>query len=688
MEKIKNFFKDKKIGYYLIIADALLALIFGIIFMCTYQGAMANNAKPHTPEVMGICALLCFAIDVVALALPEHKWIHFFAILAMCFSFMKQIYLFPNLIADQINHVEFQGGNFTLNVFYTVMQVAILVIAVVASFMKTTENEQKVVFNKKNIIRYSVGALIIIASTAASCGTIASYSAKNNAYENNGSSSGINVKETFKDAVTDYPFDPASVKWTKAKNPWAAKTTQEIEKAVGTNRDTRVDDDERFPVYKFEGFYAEGYQGNYSKTYGYITLWDDGLYNGVQDNKNIFGYWYNVEDDGTDCLAMIDNRGTEANMMCVKSNSKYYDWTADIRLDFSWGTRSLKINGYLYTPVIGMYIDTGDDDLTYEYGETIDTSKWTGMQVRNDLRVGAIFDPDNNITWTIPDTKEYLGKQTVIANWGKYAYEIRVNIGQDLGVYSLDASNAAVKKNYRFLDGLDVSGVVVKRTLEDREEILDISTLKSELDLTNKKVNIKMPNRTILSYDIQTDTTEASNTITGKLGAKDFKYVIKSSDTMTVSSDGKEATVKIELVGTGKIKAIKVLSKISGDDDLFGLLPEKLNPTLKDGSFIIPEKRFFKSSTKANPYSQSTNTFFVFGSGETVLVLWKFSYQGDQTQEMVCNYTLSGDLADGVTITLTSCVKESNNQWTWSSNKRFALTECGSDELPFAPTLG
>ena len=157
---------------------------------------------------------------------------------------------------------------------------------------------------------------------------------------------------------------------------------------------------------------------------------------------------------------------------------------------------------------------------------------------------------------------------------------------------------------------------------------------------------------------------------------------------MTVSSDGKEATVKIELVGTGKIKAIKVLSKISGDEDLFGLLPAKINPTLKDGSFVIPEKRFFKSSTKANPYSQSTNTFFVFGSGETVLVLWKFSYQGDQTQEMVCNYTLSGDLADGVTITLTSCVKESNNQWTWSSNKRFALTECGSDELPFEPTLG
>ena len=687
MEMLKKIFKGKKVGFYLMMLDAILALIFGILFLATYKTSMANNAVPHTPEVIGICALLCFVIEVVALAMPEHKWIHLGALLAMCFSFMKQIYLFPNLIADQINHVEFQGGNFPLNCVYTVMQIAIITIAIVASFKDVTEKEEPIKFNKPNIIRYSIGALAIIIATSASGATIASCKARNNSYNDNALGFKIDVEKEFGDVVTDYPYDPASVKFSKANNPWAKKTTGEIEKAVGTNRSERSDND-RFIVYQFEGFYAEGYQGNYSKTYGYLSLWDDGLYNGVQDNKNIFGYWYNIEEDGSDCLVMIDNRGTNANMMCVKSNSKFYEWTADIKLDFSWGTRSLKVNGFLYTPAIGMYIDTGTDELTYEYGDEIDTTKWTAMQVRNDLRVGAVFDPDKTIKWSIPNTKKYPGKQIVRANWDTFTWDTKVTIGVDEGTYVLDASNEAVKKTYRFVDGLDTSGILVKRITETKEEILDTSLLKSELDLVNKKVNVIMPNKTVQSYDITLDDSEASNTITGKIGEVETKYIVKSLDTMKVVSGDKTVDVKIELTGSSKLKAIVIGEKISGDDDLFNSLPSKISMVEKDGNLVIPEKRYFTSTTKANPYSQDGNTYFIFDlANEKVDVMWTFTYQGPQTQEMQCTYTLSGDLADGVRVTLQSCIKETNGQWQWSSNKSFTITECSVDDLPFAPVF-
>ena len=687
MEALKNYFKDKKIGFYLMLADALLGLVFSILFFTTYKTSMANNAVPHTPEVIGICALLFFVIELVAIALPEYKFIHLGAIAAMCFSFMKQIYLFPNLIADQINNVEFQGGNFPLNCVYTIMQVAILAIAIAASFNDITSKEVKVSFTKNNIIRYSVGALLIIATTVASGTSIAICKANNNSYEDIASGFKINVEKEFADKRIDYPYDPSSVKYSKANNPWSNKTTGEIEKEVGKNLNQREDDD-RFLVYQFEGFYAEGYQGNYSKTYGYLSLWDDGLYNGIQDNKNIYGYWYNIEEDGSDCLVMIDNRGTNANMMCVKSNSKFYDWTADIKLDFSWGTRSLKINGFLYTPVIGMYVDTGTDKLTYEYGEEINISQWTAMQVRNDLRVGAIFDPDNTITWSLPNTKKYSGKQIVRANWTNFNYDIRVNVGVDTGTYVLDATNEEVKKKYRFVDGLDTSGIIVKRVTDAKEEILDISTLKSELDLKNKKVNVIMPNKTVQSYDIVLDDSEASNTITGLINGKNATMVVKSLDKMIVTIEGKTVEVKIELVGSSLLKNIKVIEKISGDDEIFASLPNKISMVEKDGALTIPEKRFFTSTAKANPYSQDGNTYFIFDpSGESVNVMWTFTYQGPQTQEMKCTYTLSGDLQDGVIVTLTSCIQETNGQWTWSSNKSFTITECSEDDLPFAPTI-
>ena len=132
--------------------------------------------------------------------------------------------------------------------------------------------------------------------------------------------------------------------------------------------------------------------------------------------------------------------------------------------------------------------------------------------------------------------------------------------------------------------------------------------------------------------------------------------------------------VKIELVGSSLLKNIKVIEKISGDDEIFASLPNKISMVEKDGALTIPEKRFFTSTAKANPYSQDGNTYFIFNPGdETVNVMWTFTYQGPQTQEMKCKYTLSGDLQNG--------------QWTWSSNKSFTITECSEDDLPFTPTI-
>ena len=157
---------------------------------------------------------------------------------------------------------------------------------------------------------------------------------------------------------------------------------------------------------------------------------------------------------------------------------------------------------------------------------------------------------------------------------------------------------------------------------------------------------------------------------------------------MIVTIEGKTVEVKIELVGSSLLKNIKVIEKISGDDEIFASLPNKISMVEKDGALTIPEKRFFTSTAKANPYSQDGNTYFIFNPGdETVNVMWTFTYQGPQTQEMKCTYTLSGDLQDGVIVTLQSCIQETNGQWQWSSNKSFTITECSEDDLPFTPTI-
>lgn len=680
---MQKFFKGKKAGFYLMIADAILALIFGIIFFATYKSSMANNASAHVPEVIGICAILSFAIEAVALAVPEHKWVHVGALLAICFSLMKEIYLIPNLIADQINKVEFQGGNFPMNVFYLVTLVIIVVISIVASFMEVVEKEEPIKWNKPNAIRYGVsGGVVLVASLV----SIIVVSNLRNTMSHQVAKNNFNVAEEFKDRVIPYDFDPLSVKYTKSNNPWAEADANTIKNETG-DKSYRPG---HFLVYQFEGFYAEGYQGNYSKTYANLYLWDDGLYNGVQNNSNIYGYWYNQEDTGEDCLAMIDTRGTECDMICTKSSSKFYDWITDVKTSLNGG-RSIKVNGYYYYPAIGMYIDTGSDDLKYEWGEDIDTTQWTVMQVRNDLRYGPVFDPDQNVYWTLPSSKD-AGTHEVKAIWEYFIAKVNIEVGEDMANYILDATGDTVKKTYRYVDRFDPTGLVVKRITDKGEKEVDISELPYEMDVANGKINFTTPNNKILSYDVTFDTSEAANTITGEVNGKQMKFVVTGYDKMTATIDGQTIEVAIELSGSG-LAGIKVLSLISGDEEVFKALPKNIGLQEQvPGTLTISLYRYFKSSTKANAYNQRTDTYFVFGPDNSFVdVLWVFDYQGLKNQEMSCKYVLDGDLKVGANITLTEVITDTNNQWTWSV-KNFTFTEETTKEalaadLGFEPTL-
>jgi hypothetical protein len=44
MNQLKEYLKNKSIGFYIVVCDILLAIVLGIVFFATYQNSMANNA--------------------------------------------------------------------------------------------------------------------------------------------------------------------------------------------------------------------------------------------------------------------------------------------------------------------------------------------------------------------------------------------------------------------------------------------------------------------------------------------------------------------------------------------------------------------------------------------------------------------------------------------------------------------
>ena len=433
METIKNFFANKKIGYYLVILDVILAVFLGIFFFLTYKvfpsgyggQGMASSAYASVPEVIGLFMFLGAVVDIVALLLPEYLPIHLLAIGAYCVSLMKQVYCIPNLVADEVNNVHYQGGSFPLCLSWLIITFVILIAAIAVMFLgMIAQDEESAKMREKpagaKIIKIGAGAGAIIASLVV---VLVIYGTTADAIKKGSAASDVATFEqrvkaraqTFADKVLEYNFDPAEFGLTEEDNQYSANKGA-ISGAVGTySRDQNRDGFYR--VYTFEGSTAEGWQGDYSQKYVRFTLWSDGLFNGNINGSDLTGYWYNRDEDGNECLVMMSSDGS--NDMVgdkLKGQGAYYEWLVDARASYNGG-RMIKGNGCKYYPLIGMFVDTGSEETPeFKVGSEFTTSGWTCMQVRNNLVAASIFDAEHEVTFSSPDMST-AGTKTVKARW-------------------------------------------------------------------------------------------------------------------------------------------------------------------------------------------------------------------------------------------------------------------------------
>ena len=181
-------------------------------------------------------------------------------------------------------------------------------------------------------------------------------------------------------------------------------------------------------IYYFEGRYSEGYQGDYSPTYCYLYLWDDGFFGGVSGKENVRGYWYNSsleapsddpateENEAIDCLNMVSNL-THYESISSKEKNGFYKYQAYMYLDMGkvWGqgtnARSIIMNGYPYYPEVALYIDTQmTEDITFKVNEDNDIRAWTPSRVLKNLEYSSIL-VQTDVSWSIvPEGEE--GAQT------------------------------------------------------------------------------------------------------------------------------------------------------------------------------------------------------------------------------------------------------------------------------------
>lgn len=426
MEKIKNFFKGKKIPYFIMMADCLLAIILGIYFLATNNISLAHSASTHRPEWVWIFAFAGAIFEIAALIVPKYRWVHLFAIAGYALSLMKEIELIPPVAADMVTGVHFQGGNFFIQLSYIILQIIIIGSAIYVAFSDSlteeAEQAEPKLKEKKGLIK--VGA-------AGAVGVVGLVFALVLVFSNSGSKEVeekvYNPIDAFRSLVVEYENDPTAVIFKQGAqegedyyNQYEGKSNSDISTALNNRTD-------HWLVYEFEGKYTEAYHDSYNYDYFSIQVYEDGVFKGSNNHQ---GYWYNINEDGIECLVLKATSGND--MVCRKADQgSPYMWFTDMKAS-QGGARTCKMNGYMYYPIIGIYIDT--NGLIKEEGQVIKVKQgsefsrddWTAMVVRNNLSASAVFRPEQ-VTWTDIDTSQ-TGEQSVKAKWNDFEAEVKVEV--------------------------------------------------------------------------------------------------------------------------------------------------------------------------------------------------------------------------------------------------------------------
>ena len=424
----EKLFKNKSTSYFVTIGIAFLALVTAIFFIATQEGNMGNYAAGVGPQTIGVFLLAGFFVELVALFLPQYRFIHVIALLMYGLAFYKETILMPDFIAGKVNNVEYNGGSFGLNLFYFIMLLIIVVASVVVAFKgfykdpKQEDEEMALnVKDKPQVIRVGTGAIIALAAVLVGC--LVSKSIVDNSAANTDPLITSAVRKAAKDV--GYKYKPGSVlikereKVLNDSNELVYDYSTEEWNSIKnypTNGDLPYEDAQL--VYRFEGSYSEGYQGDYSPTHAYLYLWDNGTFTGEAGTTNqgkIRGFWYNSSlssgydakgNDIKDCLNMVSQVNRYESIICQKG-SGFYQWQAYLYLRMSWnGDRSIIVGGYEYYPNCALVVDTSGTETNTNVGADFDLSFWQAHRVITNLTRTPVLIP-TEVDWYIDDGGYY-----------------------------------------------------------------------------------------------------------------------------------------------------------------------------------------------------------------------------------------------------------------------------------------
>ena len=384
-----------------------------------------------------------------------------------------------------------------------------------------------------------------------------------------------------------------------------------------------------------------------------------------------------------EAISGLDRKGGAVSFSILTKDHGYSD--IDVALRTNWVDDDGKyvemkdLSSYIKIQVNGLEVDASSIDLS-------DSREFSHFIMKDTF----LLKGENTVTFTTSAYNPYKNKET-------YLYvmpDIRnLTVMTDVDVYlaEYEVNADEFPTSYRLCELPDVSKIKVTKRLgnpEDakhyKEENGDGSKYAYSIDYANSKVLLKCSPKSVQAIDVTIDKSASSNTFTGTLSNKDASIVLTSENEISATIDGKSCTAKVSLSGKG-LARIKVLEKLSGDDEAFAALPKSIGIEDDNGTLKIVTTRYYMSTTKANTGtggttgpSQTGNTYFAINCEEYLTAFWNWTWNGDEALCLKCTYTMNGS-----SITLNSCLEyNTRDEWQYLSNKTFTVQAISYDDIP------
>lgn len=313
------------------------------------------------------------------------------------------------------------------------------------------------------------------------------------------------------------PVITETVRYTEKTNPYAEVPWQDF----STIDDWAQKQESAAIYYQFEGSYSEAYQGNYSRTFLYMNCYEDGSLHATYGNENYYGFWTNVDKRGNESLVLhiLNYNGKEYNSgiyesVCEAKGEEYYEYASTVVWDPGWGTRTVMINGYHYSPVKSLKVTTSDQNTNFILNDSFST-KGLVVTVERENGKSTIIDEqsfgqsDCRVRFSGFDATEEGDKQITV----KYVYtdvETTYNVNV-MGVSGIEVSTEEGKTVYHRGDALDKTGIKITATRKDGKKVdvdpdsarCEFSGFDASVAADKQTITVKLDGDFEATYDIK-----------------------------------------------------------------------------------------------------------------------------------------------------------------------------------------